>query len=875
MGHKRLIFNGISSDELNLVIQSDPVYNYPEKDVTSTHVPGRNGDILIDTGSYKNVARSYSLGVGFKNGTTFIDNSEKIIQWLKTAEGYSRLEDDYDPKVYRLARYSASGSLTNMYDEATTISVQFECQPQRFLKEGEIEKTISVPTGKITNPTKYDALPMISFENIPSDAGNIMITFTNDKYSNIVTINSIVNSKLVIDSETQEVYDPDTEESLSKMVNINDGTFPVLKGGETVVKTQLFSDTVTDIPSYKKVIEKNQKVLDIKYEPYQTALDTKQQKIVIPSINARKISIQESYYARAYSALALEKAEEYTFVSFNSIVSQQAKSLTFVAGEDNVSDLVDWLSSTENEGTYTFSLSPTNSGWIFMNGLTKWTYYAKGSSFLTNIKKGSVVTIQYLPEGADGQIDIAGYSDKPEWVDVQINFNSDRSIANICYVANKNGYYYIQKTGLTTRAQWIEVKEGGNYQLNKVSWSSWKKAFISYEGLSSSTTATYTYRYLNENPQYDDVVEEKTDSNGTIKKEVTSKVHFRVEGTVVSPVFKVLDDGWYRCNNSGFKDSDNTSTHTSWQYLTKGSNMPVGFNESSTEANNIYYIKDETKVNYAGVSSWPNWLDTIPYAVDGKNILNSQSIKFKVTKDGYYRYSEIVTDSQGSETENMTEFKMIHSGDFIETNTKPNKSQTVCEVDALPTDWSEQFNLTFNDGLAENIPDWCTFVWFPIDGDAMEWDHVTKKFVKSERTKQSKEESDVATYEILAKTIGVYRLDENIAWVSHAVDDLISSSRYLDDTKVRFLNETPHHSENNYFTDEVSSDATGNFTAVSIIAKQSGYYRLGTNTSWTKYSVGDTIASFDTDESNTLMFMTPVDMTGNITIKIKPNWWML
>ena len=97
----------------------------------------------------------------------------------------------------------------------------------------------------------------------------------------------------------------------------------------------------------------------------------------------------------------------------------------------------------------------------------------------------------------------------------------------------------------------------------------------------------------------------------------------------------------------------------------------------------------------------------------------------------------------------------------------------------------------------------------------------------------------------------------------------------MDDTKVRFLNDNPHHSENNYFTDEVSSDATGNFTAVSIIAKQSGYYRLGTNTSWTKYSVGDIIASFDTDESNTLMFMTPVDMTGNITIKIKPNWWML
>lgn len=879
MGHKRLIFNGISSDELGLVIQSDPVYNYPEKDVTSTHVPGRNGDILIDTSSYKNVARSYSLGIGFGAGTTFIDNSEKIIQWLKTAEGYSRLEDDYDPKVYRLARYSASGSLTNMYDEATTISVQFECKPQRFLKDGEIEQIITIPTGKITNPTRYDALPVISFENIPSDAGNVMITFTNNNYSNITTINSIIDSKLVVNSETQEVYDPDTGKSLGKMVNINDGTFPVLKAGETTVKAQLFSDEVTDIPSYKKVIEKNQKVLDIKYEPYQTALDAKQQKIVIPSINARKITVQESYYARAYSALALDKAESYTFVSFNAIILQQAKSITFVAGEDNVSDFADWLSLTESDGAFNLNLSSENSGWIFMNGLSKWSYYNKGSLILANIKKGSTVTIQYIPEGSDGRPDIAGYLDKPEWVDVEINLNADNSIANICYIANKNGYYYIQKTGLLSKAQWIVNEEGTRHQLNKVSWSSWKKAFISYEGLSSSTTATYTYRYLNEIPQYEDVIEEKKDTNGNIKKEITSKVHFRVEGTVIEPKFKVLDDGWYRCNNSGFKDSDNTSTHTSWVYLIKGANMPVGFNASSTESNNIYYIKDESKVNYTGVSSWPDWLDTTPYIADGsEHILTSQSIKFKVLKDGQYRYSQIAIDAQGSETENITDFKMYNSGDFIETNTKPNKSQTICEIDALPNDWSDQHNLTFNGGsAADNIPDWCTFVWFPTDGVAQVWDHATKAFVDSKETKPSKETTDVATYEILARTSGTYRLDENLVWVSHKVGDLISSSRYLDDTKVRFLNETPHHDTNKYFSDKVSSDATGNFTAVSIIAKRPGYYRLGTNTSWTKYSSGDTIATFDTDESNTLLFMTPKDITEekNIIIKIKPNWWML
>lgn len=875
MGHKKLIFNGVSSEELGLVIQSDPVYNYPEKDVTSTHVPGRNGDILIDTGSYKNVSRTYSLGIGFKNGTTFIENSEKIIQWLKTANGYSRLEDDYDSDVYRMARYSASGSLTNMYDEATTVSVQFECKPQRFLKSGEIDVTIDSQSGSIANPTKYDALPKITFEGISPDAGNIMVTFSNGDYENVMTLNSIVNSSVVIDSDTQEVYGPSDKKSLYSMVNMNDGTFPVLKGGTTTIKTQIFSDTSTQIPKYKEIIENNQETLDVKYEPYQTALDTKQNKAVVPSLNSRKISVQESYYARAYSALALDKAESYTFVSFNTILAQQANSVTFVAGEDDTSNLVGWLESSDLEGNYEYHLSSEYGGWVIVGGLSKWTYFAKGKPIIQNVKPGTITTVQYIPKGSDGGLAIDGYSGMPDWLTTEVNFNDDGSISNICYIANKPGFYYLPKTGLLGKAQWIELKDNETYQLNKVSWSSWKKAFISYEGLSSSTTSTYTYSYLDRIPQYDDVVEETKDSNGNIRNEVTSKVHFAVEGTILNPVFKVKDNGWYRCNNSGFKDSDTTSTHISWQYLTEGANMPIGFNSSTTESNNIYYIADETKVDYSSVSGFPEWLDPVLYPTDDKGILNSTSVKFRILKDGYYRFSTIVIDPQGNETEGMTDFKMLSSGSYLDTNTKPNSSQTICEIDELPTDWSDQYNLTFNGGSATNIPDWCIFVWYPIDGDPMEWDSEEGKFVKSSRQRQSTEETDVATYEILSAESGTFRLDENLSWVNHNADEFISSSRYIDDTKVRFLSETPHYPNNEYFGDDISSDATGNYTMVTITAKKSGYYRLVTNSSWTMYSVGDTIAEFDTDEGNTLLFMTPVDMTEGIKIKIKPNWWML
>ena len=49
-----LKFGDISTKDLDLVIQSPPLYDFPEKDAGTYHIPGRNGDLIIDTDSYKN-----------------------------------------------------------------------------------------------------------------------------------------------------------------------------------------------------------------------------------------------------------------------------------------------------------------------------------------------------------------------------------------------------------------------------------------------------------------------------------------------------------------------------------------------------------------------------------------------------------------------------------------------------------------------------------------------------------------------------------------------------------------------------------------------------------------------------------------------------
>ena len=43
----KLIFNDVSSEDLGVVIQTPPIYEYPERVYSSANIPGRNGDLPL------------------------------------------------------------------------------------------------------------------------------------------------------------------------------------------------------------------------------------------------------------------------------------------------------------------------------------------------------------------------------------------------------------------------------------------------------------------------------------------------------------------------------------------------------------------------------------------------------------------------------------------------------------------------------------------------------------------------------------------------------------------------------------------------------------------------------------------------------------
>lgn len=183
-----VIFNGISSEDLDAVIQYKPQHEFPEKEYDVIHVPGRSGDIIIDKHSYKNVKRTYNLACPFSSVNKFHELSSKIIKWLESANGYAILEDSYEPDVYRKAIFRSEGSLPNLFDTLTAINIEFECKPQRYLKSG-LTKYDNVTSNfiKINYPIEtiiYKSLPVIRFKlnsYFKNNKSSIKIKITGNK----------------------------------------------------------------------------------------------------------------------------------------------------------------------------------------------------------------------------------------------------------------------------------------------------------------------------------------------------------------------------------------------------------------------------------------------------------------------------------------------------------------------------------------------------------------------------------------------------------------------------------------------------------------------------------------------------------------------
>lgn len=159
-----LEFDGINSLDYGVYITGEAVYNAPERDVELVEVPGRNGDIILDNGRWKNIEVGYKAGTFGDDQANFARKIRTYRNAIASRVGYKRIVDTYNPDEYRLGTPLEPLEIEPAnHQRVGEFDIIFNCKPQRYLMSGETAQTVASGE-KIYNPTPYDASPLLAID---------------------------------------------------------------------------------------------------------------------------------------------------------------------------------------------------------------------------------------------------------------------------------------------------------------------------------------------------------------------------------------------------------------------------------------------------------------------------------------------------------------------------------------------------------------------------------------------------------------------------------------------------------------------------------------------------------------------------------------
>lgn len=130
-----LIFDGVDLEErFGVMVDGAGTWAVPRRDQELIHVPGRNGDLILDHGCWQNVNITYR----FLIKDNWIWKFDDFSQWLMEHRGYYELEDpERHPGVYRMAAIVDEVKPTLWFRHKTGIcEITFSCKPENYSYEG-------------------------------------------------------------------------------------------------------------------------------------------------------------------------------------------------------------------------------------------------------------------------------------------------------------------------------------------------------------------------------------------------------------------------------------------------------------------------------------------------------------------------------------------------------------------------------------------------------------------------------------------------------------------------------------------------------------------------------------------------------------------
>lgn len=227
--YQYLYFAGKSSEDFKCHISGSGTFLSPSRDVQSVSVPGRNGDLHLDGGRFFNVEITYPAFIT----KDFRANFDALKAFLLAQRGYKRLEDSYHPEYFRRAMFKGAiePQMTTL-NRAGSFELKFDCDPRRFLKDGE--RVVDVDEDiTLINRTEYEAKPLVRAYG----TGTFTIA---DTTVQIVSADGYTD----IDCDLQEAYKGAV--NCNNNIVLTDGKFPeLITGGNEISFTGLTKLEIT------------------------------------------------------------------------------------------------------------------------------------------------------------------------------------------------------------------------------------------------------------------------------------------------------------------------------------------------------------------------------------------------------------------------------------------------------------------------------------------------------------------------------------------------------------------------------------------------------------------------------------------------------
>lgn len=213
-----LIFGGENSQDYGITVEMYPNANAPERVIEKTTIPGRSGDLVHDTGAFGNITKEYTLHYF---DTDIIGLSQYVRRWLLGKQGYQRLEDSFEPDFYRMAVFAGPLDVEVLLNRAGRCTVEFDCQPQRWRKDGELPIVLTASGGTLYNEL-MPARPTITVYG--DGAATLTVGGTEVQITDI-------DEYVTLDCERENAY----KGTVNKNGTIYAPEFPVLQPGSTAI----------------------------------------------------------------------------------------------------------------------------------------------------------------------------------------------------------------------------------------------------------------------------------------------------------------------------------------------------------------------------------------------------------------------------------------------------------------------------------------------------------------------------------------------------------------------------------------------------------------------------------------------------------------